>query len=162
MELIISIKGHVYTIADKKNRTLYTVKKRGFGVGRYVLLDASKYHLYSMNMQGDDKKPSFSISHNEKLLMRLSCKSLFLDPTIIVDGKDTSNTPVNIAVASKDHRNFELMKDEENVGSLKVNITPAGELQYSMTINDKIFDDYFPFFAVAVDLTFGDMNRNVI
>ncbi len=46
MELIISVKGNKYTVQDKgQSRVLYTVKKKGLGVGRYVLLYKSKYNF---------------------------------------------------------------------------------------------------------------------
>ena len=180
MELIMTSKGHKYTVTDRKGRTLYSVKKKGFGAGKYVLLDASNYHLYSIAQVGDERKPAFNISHNDRGIIALSCKSMFLDPTILVKGKDTSGTPVNYAIASKDHRNFTILiplpekpkeeeeenKDEneetpepENVGSIKTVLTASGDFQYEIEIENKIFDDFIPLFAVAIDLAFGDMNR---
>ena len=175
MELIVSSKGHKYTVTDKKGRTLYSVKKKGFGAGRYVLLDASNYHLYSLVPVGEERKPAFNISHNDRGIIGLTCKSMFLDPTIIVKGKDTSGTEVNYALASKDHRNFTILiprpekKDEgedeehseedESVGSIKTILTASGDFQYEVEIESKIFDDFVPLFAVAIDLAFGDINR---
>ena len=181
MELIISSKGHKYTVTDKKGRTLYSVKKKGFGAGRYVLLDASNYHLYSLTSVGEERKPAFNISHNDRGIIALTCKSMFLDPTIIVKGKDTSGTEVHYALASKDHRNFNILipqtekeeeekdeneneneetsEDEGKVGSIRTMLTPAGDFQYELEIENKIFDDFIPLFAVAIDLAFADMNR---
>lgn len=160
MELMISIKGHKYTVTDKKqSRLLYTMKKKAFGGNRYLLLDASNYQLYTIVQTSDDRKPAFSITHNDVSIMSLECKSLFLDPTITVKGKDTAGTEIQYAIASKDHRDFQLMKDDIAVGTLKTHVTVGGELQYEITIEDKLFDDYIPLFAVAVDMTFGDMNR---
>lgn len=162
MELIISVKGNKYTVQDKgQARTLYTVKKKGFGAGRYVLLDASNYNLYSLVQTGEDRKPSFIITHNDISIMQLSCKSMFLDPTISVNGKDLSKMAVKYNLASKDHRDFDILKDEEKVGSILTKITMAKDLQYELEINNKIFDDYIPLFAVAIDLTFGEMNKTV-
>lgn len=162
MELIISVKGNKYTVQDKgQARSLYTVKKKGFGAGRYVLLDASNYNLYSLVQTGEDRKPSFIITHNDISIMQLSCKSMFLDPTISVDGKDLSKNAVKYTLASKDHRDFEILREDEKVGSIITKVTMAKDLQYELEIENKIFDDYIPLFAVAIDLTFGEMNKNV-
>ncbi|MBR6069921.1 MAG: hypothetical protein IKP78_04955 [Ruminococcus sp.] len=159
MELMISVKGNKFTVTDKKqDRLLYTVKKKTFG-GRYLLLDASNYQLYTIVQTSDDKKPTFSITHNDISILKLECKSLFLDPTITVSGKDTAGTPINYSITSKEHRDFQLLRDGLPVGKLLVHITVSGELQYEIEIQDKVFDDYIPLFAVAVDLTFGNMNR---
>lgn len=162
MELMISIKGSKYTVQDKKqSRQIYTIKKKGFGAGRFHLLDASNYQLYSLIQLSDERKPTFIISHNDISIMQLSCKSLFLDPTINVEGKDIQGTVIKYDIASKDRRIFELIKDGMNVGSVKTNVTVNKELQYDLIIDDKVFDDYIPLFVLAVDLTFGDMNRGM-
>lgn len=161
MELMISVKGNKFTVTDKKQqRLLYTIKKKAFSSGRYTLHDASNYQLYTIVQTSDDRKPTFSITHNDVSIMKLDCKSLFLDPTITVSGKDTAGTKINYSIASKDHRDFQLLKDDLNVGRMQVHLTVGGELQYEIEIEDKVFDDYIPLFAVAVDLTFGNMNRN--
>lgn len=161
MELMISVKGNKFTVTDKKQqRLLYTIKKKAFGGGRYLLLDASNYQLYTIVQTSDDRKPTFSITHNDVSILKLECKSLFLDPTITVDGKDTAGSPIKYSILSKDHRDFQLLKDELPVGKLLVHITVSGELQYEITIEDKVFDDYIPLFAIAVDLTFGNMNKS--
>ncbi|MDE5937328.1 MAG: hypothetical protein K2G83_07990 [Ruminococcus sp.] len=161
MELTISVKGNKYTVQDKgQSRVLYTVKKKGFGAGRYVLLDASSYNLYSLVQTGEDRKPSFIITHNDISIMQITCKSMFLDPTINIEGKDISKHPVRYSLASKDHRNFEILRDDTKVGAIITKVTMAKDLQYELEIENKIFDDYIPLFAVAVDLTFGDMNKN--
>lgn len=161
MELTISVKGNKYTVQDKgQARVLYTVKKKGFGAGRYILLDASNYNLYSLVQTGEDRKPSFIITHNDISIMQLTCKSMFLDPTINIEGKDISKNPVKYSLASKDHRNFEILREETKVGAIITKVTMAKDLQYELEIENKIFDDYIPLFAVAVDLTFGDMNKN--
>ncbi|MBR1591733.1 MAG: hypothetical protein IJ666_01835 [Ruminococcus sp.] len=179
MELIISSKGHKYFVTDKKGRTLYSVKKKGFGAGRYVLLDASDYHLYSLTSVGEERKPVFNISHNDRGIISLTCKSMFLDPTIIVNGKDTSGTDVKYELASKDHKDFAILMgieekkeesdeeenkekksdDERKVGGIKTIRTATGDLQYEIEIDNKIFDDFIPLFAVAIDLAFGEKNR---
>ncbi len=162
MELMITIKGNKYMVQDKKaSRLLYTVKKKGFGAGRYLLLDASNYQLYSLIQTAEDRKPTFIVSHNDVTIMDLACKSLFLDPTITVDGKDISGHEIHFSIASKDHKDFELLREGVVVGSIKTKLLVNNELQYEVEIEDKLFDDYIPLFAVAVDLTFGDINRNM-
>ena len=100
MELMISIKGNKYTVTDKKqSRLLYTIKKKAFSGGRYLLLDASNYQLYTIIQVSDDRKPKFAITHNDVSIMALECKSLFLDPTITVEGKDTAGTVISYALA---------------------------------------------------------------
>ena len=160
MELMISVKGNKFTVTDKKQqRLLYTIKKKAFSSGRFILLDASNYQLYTIVQTSDDRKPTFSITHNDVSIMKLECKSLFLDPTINVTGKDTAGTKIVFDIASKNHRDFQLLRDGLNVGKLLVHLTVAGELQYEIEIEDKVFDDYIPLFAVAIDKTCGDMNK---
>lgn len=161
MELTVTVKGSKYTVQDKKlSRLLYTIKKKGFGAGKYILMDASNYSLYTFIQTGDDRKPTFDILNNDVTLMNLICKSLFLDPTITVYGRDTGGGAVDFAITSKDHRMFRIVKDGADVGALKTLLTVSGDLQYEIEIEDKIFDDYIPLFAVAVDITFGDMNKS--
>ena len=160
MELTISTKGSKYVVQDKKrSRQIYTIKKKGFGGGRFLLMDASNYQLYSLMQVSDERKPTFIISHNDVSIMQLACKSLFLDPTINVEGKDIQGTVIKYDIASKDHRNFEILKEGLSVGTVKTNVNMNKELQYDLVIDDKVFDDYIPLFVLAVDLTFGDMNR---
>ncbi len=162
MELLISFKGGKYIVQDKaQGRQIYTIKKKGFGAGKYVLMDASNYQLYSMAQYVAERKPTFVISHNENSILHLNCKSLFLDPTINVSGRDIQGTVIKYDIASKDHRNFDLLKDDMKVGYIKTNITVSQELQYDLEIDNKMFDDYVPLFAIAVDLTFGEMNREL-
>ncbi|MBQ8960576.1 MAG: hypothetical protein IJ071_05085 [Ruminococcus sp.] len=155
MELMIHTKGSKYTAIDKKERLLYTVKKKGFGAPRFLLLDASNYQLYSLLQTGEDRKPTFSLTHNDASFINMTCKSLFLDPTILAEGKDTV-----YQIASKDHRDFTVIKDGVPIGSIKTLLTVSGDLQYEVEIDDKFFDDYIILFAVAVDRTFGDMNKS--
>lgn len=153
MELLVIPKGNKFVVEDKKSRLLYSVKKKGFG-GKYILLDASNYNLYSLIQTGDERKPSFSIILNDVTFMTIVCKSLFLDPTIEAIGKD-----MKFKLASKDRKIFDIFKDGVQVGSMKTLTTVNGELQYEIDIDNMVFDDYIPLFAVAVDRAFGDMNK---
>lgn len=162
MELMISYKNNKYIVQDKTHqRQIYTIKKKGFGAGRYVLIDPSNYLLYSLTQIMTERKPVFIVSHNDVSIMQLNCKSLFLDPTINVEGKDINGNIIKYDIASKDHRNFELLKDGVKIGYIKTNSTVNQELQYDLEIEDSMFDDYVPLFALAVDLTFGEINKEL-
>lgn len=154
MELLIIPKGSKYIVEDKKSRLLYSVKKKGFG-GKFVLLDASNYNLYSLVQSGDDRKPSFTVVLNDATFLSITCKSLFLDPTIEAEGSD-----MKFLIASKDRKNFAILKNGANVGSVKTLLTIDGDLNYEIEIDNAAFDDYIPLFAVAIDRAFGDMNKN--
>ncbi len=154
MDLVVLTKGNKYIVEDKKSRLLYTVKKKGFGNSKFVLLDASNYNLYTLLQTGEERKPSFTIVLNDATFMTITCKSLFLDPTIICEGKDMSFT-----LASKDRREFTILTGSDKKGSISTRITVSGDLQYDITVEDKIFDDYIPLFAVIIDKAFGVMNK---
>ena len=153
MELLVLPKGNAYTVEDKKQRTLYTIKKKGFGQ-KYNLLDASNYVLYTIVQGTDDRKPVFTIILNDTTFLKLECKSLFLDPTITAEGKT-----MKYALVSKDRRNFEIMLEGKHVGEIKTKVTMKNELHYDIEVENTAFDDYIPLFAVAIDKTFGDMNK---
>ena len=154
MELLVAPKGgNKYIVEDKKQRLLYTIKKKGFGQ-KYNLLDASNYVLYTIVQTGDDRKPAFTIILNDTTFLKLECKSLFLDPTISAEGKG-----MKYAIASKDRRNFDIILNENTVGKIKTKVTVSNELHYDIEIENTAFDDYIPLFAVAIDKTFGDMNK---
>jgi hypothetical protein len=154
MELLIVPKGNKYTVQDKKQRTLYVIKKKAFGGGLYLLLDSSEYQLYSFAVTGDARKPTFDILHNGAIYMKVYCKSMFLDPTIIAE-----NDSMSYSLVSKDRKEFEMYLGTEHIGHMKTLTTMQGELHYDMEIDDKAFDDYIPLFAVAADKAFGEMNK---
>ncbi|MDE6666524.1 MAG: hypothetical protein K2K14_10150 [Ruminococcus sp.] len=153
MDLVVLTKGNKYIVEDKKSRLLYTVKKKGFS-SKYVLLDSSNYNLYTLLQTGEERKPSFIIVLNDATFMTISCKSLFLDPTIICEGKNMSFT-----LASKDRREFTILSGNDKMGSISTRSSVSGDLQYDITVDDKIFDDYIPLFAVIIDRAFGVMNK---
>lgn len=152
MHLMILIKGNnKYTVEDKKSRLLYTIKKKGFGNNKLVLLDASNYNLYTLMTTGE---MSYTVILNDDTFMLISCKSKFLDPTINCNGKEFSCN-----LKSKNSRDFSIMVGDEEKGMIETNVSVSGELQYDLTIEDKLFDDYIPLFAVVIDKIFGDANR---
>jgi hypothetical protein rflaF_15769 len=154
MELLVSSKGSKYIVEDKKSRLLYTVKKKGFSQ-RYILLDASSYNLYTLLQTGDERKPAFTVILNDDVFLKMECKSLFLDPTIVAEGKD-----MKFVIASKDRKNFDIILNDITVGHIKTKAAVSGDLQYDLDIENTAFDDYIPLFAVAIDRAFGEMNKN--
>lgn len=156
MELLLLIKGNKYIVEDKKSRLLYTVKKKGFGNSKFVLLDASNYNLYTlMNTTADlNEKPSFSIILNDSTFMKVTCKSRFFEPTVLCQGKELS-----YSLITQNSRDFSIMDGDVEKGVIETSVSASGELQYDISIDDKIFDDYIPLFAVVIDKIFGDANR---
>lgn len=154
MELVVSVKGTKYTAEDKKtHKVLYTVKKKGLGATKFILLDASNYQLYSLLQGTMDRKPVFNVTHNDMGFMTIYCQSLFLDPSFKVEGREKFD------IVSKDRHDFQIISGDRQVGRIVTLITVANELQYEIEIEDKYFDDYVVFFVVAVDRAFGEMNR---
>ena len=154
MEIKVLPKGNKFIVQDNKNRLLYSIKKKAFG-SKYNLLDASDYNLYTLVQGGNDRKPVFRIILNDDVFMTLTCKSLFLDPTIEGEGSG-----MKFSLESKDRKEFKLVKNGSEVGSIKTVMTMNGELQYEIVIENVAFDDYIPLFAIAIDRAFGDMNKN--
>lgn len=154
MELTVLSKNNGYTVHEKSsNKTLYNVKKKTFGQ-KWNLLDTSKYNLYTLAQMGDEKKPAFAIILNDVTFLTIECKSLFLDPTLVAKSRSMCYNLV-----SKDRREFDIVFNDKNIGHISTKISVTGELQYDIDIENKFFDDYIPLFAVAIDRTFGEMNK---
>lgn len=153
MELLVIPKGNKYSVEDKSHRVIYNVKKKGFSQ-RFNLFDTSNYILYTLVQDGDDRKPTFTILLNDSVFLKMECKSLFLDPTLTAEGKD-----MKYAIASKERRNFNIIFNDNKVGTIASKQTMAGEAHYDIEIENKAFDDYIPLFAVAIDRVFGEMNK---
>jgi hypothetical protein len=62
-------------------------------------------------------------------------------------------------LVSKDRREFDIIFTDKNIGHISTKVGVTGELQYDIDIENKFFDDYIPLFAVAIDRTFGEMNK---
>lgn len=153
MELLVIPKGNKYSVEDKNHRVIYNVKKKGFSQ-RYNLFDTSNYILYTLVQDGDDRKPTFNILLNDSVFLKMECKSLFLDPTITAEGKD-----MKFSLASKERRNFNIIFNDNKVGTIQSKQTMTGDAHYDIEIENKAFDDYIPLFAVAIDRVFGEMNK---
>lgn len=153
MEITVASRGNRYTVEDKNQKTIYTIKKKGFGQ-RYIILDMNNYNLYTLIQTGDERRPFFTIVLNDDTFLKMECKSLFLDPTIIAVGKN-----MKYELRSKDRKNFEIIFNDNNVGKLETKTGVTGDHQYDIDIDNKAFDDYIPLFAVAVDRAFGEMNK---
>ncbi len=154
MNLFIVPKGGKFVVQDKKERLIYTIKKKSFGT-KYILYDASSYELYSLVQTVNGKKPAFEIILNDKPIILMQCLSVFLDPSFECRGSD-----MNFQLKSKNRRAFKIIKNGHEVGSLNTVVMMTGELQYEITINDKDFDDYVSLFAIAIDRAFGDINKS--
>ena len=159
MELFLVPKGSKFIVQDKKKRLLYTVKKKAFG-GKFLLLDASGYELYSFINTVQGKKPEFNIILNDKIFMTIKCLSVFLDPSIEFDYQEDKFKDIKYTLNSSDRKNFTLLRNNEEVGSVRTIVDMDKDLCYEISIEDQFFDDYIPLFALAVERTFGDMNKN--
>jgi hypothetical protein len=84
----------------------------------------------------------------------MECTSLFLNPTITA-----KNKTMRFEITSKDRKNFDVVLNEANVGSIQSLLGVNGEMQYHFDIDNKAFDDYIALFAVAIDRAFGEMNK---
>ena len=153
MEFTVLPRNNGYTVQDRNQKLLYTVKKKTFGQ-KWNLLDTNKYNLYTLAQMGAEKKPVFTISLNDVTFMRIECRSTLLDPSFYVKGKDMSYN-----ITSKDRREFDIIVDENKVGHISTKVGVTGELQYDVDIDNKMFDDYICLFAVAVDRAFGEINK---
>lgn len=157
MELFIIPKGNgKYLVSDKKDRKIYSITKakKLFGNPISTLFDASGYALYTMQRTATGKKPMFRIDFNDEAFMKVMCKSIYLDPSLICEGKG-----MKWEFKSKDRMNFEIIKDGTAVGKMETHKLPSNELKYYIEISDKAFDDYIPLFAACADKCFRDLNK---
>ena len=159
MELFLVPKGSKFIVQDKKKRLLYTVKKKAFG-GKFLLLDASGYELYSFINTIQGKKPEFNIILNDKIFMTIKCLSVFLDPSIEFNYQEDKFKDIKYTLKSSDRKNLTLLRNNEEVGSVRTVVDMDKDLCYEISIEDQFFDDYIPLFALAVERAFGDMNKN--
>jgi hypothetical protein len=153
MEFTVLQNNMGYVVQDRNQKLLYSVRKKTFG-RKWNLLDVNKYNLYTLAQLGDEKRPAFVIILNDTTFMTLECKSLFLDPTIYAKGKTMS-----YVLASKDRREFDILVNDNKVGHISTKVSVTGELVYDIDIDNKYFDDYIGLFAVVIDRTFGEMNK---
>lgn len=157
MELIIIPKGSgKYEITDGKKRTIYTVSKKRRLIGNPIttLHDASGYALYTMIRTESGKKPSFQITLNDAPFMSVQCKSLYVDPTI------TFNAGNQIfELKGKSTARLGVFVQKNEVGTLVTERQANDDPKYTITIEDKYFDDYVPLFAVVADKCFSGKNK---
>lgn len=147
MELSIVPKGSKYLVQDSSGQQVYTIKKKGFGY-KYIIYDASNYALYTMSGDFTEKHPIYMVTHdgNSDPVLWIKCKSRFLEPSIIIKNADS-----DYLLKSEDKIHFVLWKEKEQVGTMEVNKMPNGDVQFSFTVNDKDFDDAWPFVALCVE-----------
>lgn len=157
MELVIIPKGAgKYDITDTKDRIIYTVtkKKRLIGNPLTTLHDASGYALYRLLRTESGKKPAFQIIFNEKPFMAVKCESLFVDPTITFNGGSFA-----FELRGANSRNLKLYAHGDEIGALVTEKQANNEPKYTMTVENKFFDDFFPLFAVVADKCFSGNNK---
>lgn len=154
MELYVVPKNaDKYNVFDKKDRRIYKVTRKKFGK-TWTLHDASDYALYTMMQTGVGKKPSFKIEFNDAPFMVVTCKSIYLDPSLECEGQGNK-----FSVKSHDRMNFDLLKNGNKIGTLSTEKQTNNEAKYYINMEDKYFDDYIPLFAVCVDKCFSGMNK---
>ena len=157
MELIIIPKGSgKYDVTDTKERMIYTVtkKKKLIGFPITTLFDPSGYRLYSLQRTAAGNKPTFQILFNEKVFMAIKCESLYVDPTITFNGGSYS-----FELRGKTQQNLTLYSRRDEIGSLVTEKQANGEPKYTLTIENKFYDDFFPLFAVVADKCFSGNNK---
>ena len=151
---IVAKPGAKYIAQDSNNKVLYSVKKKNFD-SKYDLFDKVNYNLYTFAQVGvADKKPIFHIILNDATFMTIECKSLFLDPTLVC-----RNKTIKYELVSKDRKNFDIIVEGNAVGHVNTQEGVSGDLQYDLEIDNRYYDDYVVLFAVAVDKSFGELNR---
>ncbi len=150
VELIVTPKGAKFLVQDKKERVIYTIKKKGFGANRNVILDASGYELYEIRGDFSSKHPEFSITLNGKEHASVLCKSLFLDPSM------QAKTPEGeFWIKTKDRKLFTIYKDKEQVGKIELlQMIGGSEPQFALEMQDIYFDAYMPLFVIGVMQSF--------
>lgn len=153
MELIIIPKGAgKYDVTDTKERMIYTVakKKKLIGFPITTLYDPSGYRLYSLQRTEAGNKPAFQILFNEKVFMAVKCESLYVDPTITFNGGSYA-----FELRGKTQQNLTLYSRKDEIGSLVTEKQANGEPKYTMTIENKYYDDFLPLFGVVADKCFN-------
>ena len=153
MEMQVAGKNGKYTVTDKDGKSIYNIKKKGFGA-KFNLMDLNNYNLYTLVQSGSSKSPTFTIILNDNVFMILQCTSLYLDPSFKVRHKT-----MQFEINSKNRKDFEIILDGKKVGSIHTLTAVTGDLQYHIDIENTAFDDYIPLFAVAIDRAFGEMNK---
>lgn len=153
MEMQVAGKNGKYTVTDKDGKSIYNIKKKGFGA-KFNLMDLNNYNLYTLVQSGSSKSPTFTIILNDNVFMILQCTSLYLDPSFKVRHKT-----MQFEINSKNRKDFEIILDGKKVGSIQTLTAVTGDLQYHIDIENTAFDDYIPLFAVAIDRAFGEMNK---
>ena len=153
MEMQVAGKNGKYTVTDKDGKSIYNIKKKGFGA-KFNLMDLNNYNLYTLVQSGSSKSPTFTIILNDNVFMILQCTSLYLDPSFKVRHKT-----MQFEINSKNRKDFEIILDGKKVGSIQTLTAVTGDLQYHINIENTAFDDYIPLFAVAIDRAFGEMNK---
>ncbi|MBQ8928691.1 MAG: hypothetical protein IJ055_10530 [Oscillospiraceae bacterium] len=154
MELrIIPKGGGKYIINDPKERTIYTVTKakKLFGNPITTLHDASGYALYTMQRTASGKKPAFDIFFNDQTVIKVSCKSLYVDPSVLFE---SDKTKIELK-GTDDYKDYKILSGRQQIGEMHTERQTNNEPMYQLVIDDPYFDDYIPLLAVAADKCFS-------
>ena len=81
-------------------------------------------------------------------------RSLFVDPTITFNGGSHA-----FALKGKNSREMKLYSHGTEIGTLITEKQANDEPKYTMSIENKYFDDFFPLFAVIADKCFSGNNK---
>jgi hypothetical protein len=134
---------------DSKN-VIYTIAKKGIlSNARMELYNKMGYNLYSLKSDLKGRRASFEVFLNDKIIMKASCTATFLNPAIAI--KHLDNTYI---LRSTDKVKFLIIKEKEEIGYIDVFEGLKGDLQFTMDINEDIFEDFMLFFAYMVYMSF--------
>lgn len=152
VKLNVILKGNKFAVMDPKDRLIYSIKA-GSG-SKTHLLDSSGYKLYYMTADKKVKKPIFRVYLNEKEMFCARCTSMFLEPGFEIRGDN-----ISFDVISDDRRDFRIMTNGEQIGTISTKETDKKEISYVIEISEKYFDDYIPLIAVFIDTAFSKINK---
>jgi hypothetical protein len=152
MKLSVTQKGNkmfAYKWEDK-NTHIYTMAKKGIlGNSRIELFNKMGYSLYSLKQDLKGRHAYFEVYENEKLMIKATCTATFLNPSIAV--KYYSYTYI---LRSTDRVKFLVIKDKEEIGTIKVFEDLKGNLQFDLDIHDDQFEDFMLLFVQMIYSSF--------
>lgn len=130
-----------YQVEDKKQRTIYTIKRKW---GKYAISDANGYELYVLADSKDNYEPEYSILLNNKRKGSVRCVSKFVHPRL-----ELKADGLKLTLATEDHMHYTITNDRnEERGSFTV-IPVSGGFRFELQIEQVDFDDYIPLVPLA-------------
>ncbi len=130
-----------YQVEDKKQRVIYTIKRKW---GKYAISDANGYELYVLADPKDSYEPEFSILLNNKRKGSVRCVSKFVHPKLVLKADD-----IKLTLATEDHMHYTITNDDnEERGTLTV-VPVSNGFRFELQIEQVDFDDYIPLVPLA-------------